>query len=125
MLPGGGDTRPSAKLSCPTSRSTICNPSESIFQNESREESCGNRKVTGIVQRSPTGRGAAAGSISAKQTLIPGSQPLVHERLGDVQRAVHAEVIVPGAGKAHEPLGRDDQPVEPLAERNRHHVVAL
>src|SRR6202048_4089887 len=66
MLPGGGDTRPSAKLSCPTSRSTICNPSESIFQNESREESCGNRKVTGIVQRSPPGRGGPAGSISAK-----------------------------------------------------------
>src|ERR1700738_2024196 len=61
MLPGGGDTRPSAKLSCPTSRSTICNPSESIFQNESREESCGNRKVTGIVQRSPISRHYVAG----------------------------------------------------------------
>src|ERR1700732_3428472 len=79
MLPGGGDTRPSAKLSCPTSRSTICNPSESIFQNESREESCGNRKVTGIVQRSRIVR-----APSEKASSEPGKAPSA-----DVEQFAH------------------------------------
>ena len=59
--------------------------------------------------------------------VIPRFLSVVHERLALFRggNRVVTEIVMPGAGNAHEALGRPDQAIQPLAERYGNNSVVL
>src|SRR5271166_5909006 len=77
----------------------------------------------------PTREEGSAPSVPTRSASTSSKRALVRARIEELscrsKRAVRAEIIVARLGKPHEAFGCLDQRIEPLAERDRDHGVAL